>query len=225
MSSREVVLRRVREALGRGGPAGRATRVPPTRPLPAEGGAGYRRSGELPAEARADLFAERAGEYRVTVRRVTAAELPGALAEELSQRGVRDAVAPADLPEAWRADEVRWHLDRPGAGALSVAEVDACDAVVTGSALAVAETGTILFDGGPRQGRRLLTLLPDLHLCVVEEGQVVQTVPEAILASREAVRAGAAITLVAGPSATSDIELDRVEGVHGPRTLVVVLVR
>lgn len=223
MSSREVVLRRVRQALGRSGPAGSETQTPSERSEPPDGG--YRRTGELGPDERVELFAERIGEYRVSVRRTEEHALPQALAAELEALGASVVAAPSDLPAAWRPDGVRWRLDGPGAAALGVDTLDACDAVVTGCALAVAETGTLLFDGGPSQGRRLLTLLPDRHLCVVYERQVVQTVPEGVAASAEAVRSGAPITLVSGPSATSDIELDRVEGVHGPRTLIVLLVR
>jgi L-lactate dehydrogenase complex protein LldG len=107
---------------------------------------------------------------------------------------------------------------------LSVAQLDGLDGALTGCAVAIAETGTFVLDGGPGQGRRALTLVPDLHICVVREDQVVGLVPEAVRELEDAVRAGRPLTFVSGPSATSDIELDRVEGVHGPRVLHVVLV-
>jgi L-lactate dehydrogenase complex protein LldG len=107
---------------------------------------------------------------------------------------------------------------------LDAHELDRLDGALTGCALAIAETGTVVLDGGPGQGRRALTLVPDLHLCVVEEERVVGIVPEAVAALEDAVRDGRPLTFVSGPSATSDIELSRVEGVHGPRTLVMVLV-
>jgi L-lactate dehydrogenase complex protein LldG len=109
-------------------------------------------------------------------------------------------------------------------GALSLQQLDQVDGALTGCAVAIAEVGAFVLDAGPGQGRRALTLVPDLHICVVRENQVVGIVPEAIGQLEPAVRAGRPLTFVAGPSATSDIELDRVEGVHGPRRLHVVLV-
>ena len=103
-------------------------------------------------------------------------------------------------------------------------QLDELDGSLTACAVAVAETGTFVLDGGPGQGRRALTLVPDLHICVVREDQVVALVPEAVRRLEESVRSGRPLTFVAGPSATSDIELDRVEGVHGPRVLHVVVV-
>jgi L-lactate dehydrogenase complex protein LldG len=106
---------------------------------------------------------------------------------------------------------------------LSVPELDALDGALTGCAVAIADVGAFVLDGGEGQGRRALTLVPDLHICVVREDQVVGVVPEAVRQLEGAVRAGRPLTFVAGPSATSDIELDRVEGVHGPRVLHVVV--
>lgn len=166
------------------------------------------------AEGRGPELAEAAA-----VHRSTRAELPSLIGRLLADRGARTVVVPPGLPDAWLAGaDVRQCLDD---GALTPAELDALDAVVTGCALAVAETGTIVLDAGPGQGRRALTLVPDLHICVVDvAGQVVASLPQA-LPRLDATRPS---TWISGPSATSDIELDRVEGVHGPRTLEVALV-
>ena len=163
------------------------------------------------------LFAERVADYRATVHRVRPQQLGRAIGAALRRRGADTVVAPTDLPATWRVDGTTWLLDDPP---LPVDELDAAGGVLTGCAIAIAETGTIVLDAGPTQGRRALTLVPDYHLCVVRAKQVVGTVPEA-LAALDPVRP---LTFISGPSATSDIELNRVEGVHGPRTLEVLLV-
>jgi L-lactate dehydrogenase complex protein LldG len=163
-----------------------------------------------------DRFCERVAEYQATVTRVVAAELGERLGELC--RGRRIAVPPGG-PSGIAGVELVVD-DR----LLSPRDLDALDGVLTGCALAIAETGTIVLDGGERSGRRALTLVPDWHICVVEEAAVVAGLPDAVALLREAADAGRPITLVSGPSATSDIELDRVEGVHGPRRLDVVVV-
>jgi L-lactate dehydrogenase complex protein LldG len=237
-----------------------------------------------------DLFVERLEDYKASVVRLGSSgssvarpsaglpseesgrgegspDLPQAVADALSRRGVRSLVVPHDLPEAWLSalaggggaggggggggggDAVAGGAaaggsvvgDAVAAGSvaggsleilrdgpeqpISNARLADVQGVLTGCALAVAETGTLVLDGGPGQGRRALTLLPDYHLCVVFARQVVEVVPEAVEAMGQAVRERRApLTLISGPSATSDIELSRVEGVHGPRTLEVILV-
>ncbi|MEY7971788.1 lactate utilization protein C [Saccharomonospora xinjiangensis] len=163
------------------------------------------------------LFVERVEEYRAVVHRVSEEELPERIHDCLMRREASAVVAPPDLPEPWRVGGIRWLLDEPP---LTVSEVDSADGVVTGCAVAVAETGTIVLDAGLAQGRRMLTLVPDYHLCVVHAERIEVSVPEA-LRRLDPVRP---LTFVSGPSATSDIELDRVEGVHGPRTLEVLVV-
>jgi L-lactate dehydrogenase complex protein LldG len=182
----------------------------------------YRQAGSGASAELIVRFTERLVDYKAKVQRVTTAELPGAIAAACMVRGVQRLVAPADLPERWAPAEVE--LLRDTSGALSNEQLDASDGVLTGCALGIAQTGTIVLDGGPAQGRRAITLLPDYHLCVVRADQIVELVPEAIT---RLVAAGAErrpITLISGPSATSDIELSRVEGVHGPRTLEVLIV-
>lgn len=201
--ARSVVLGRVRAALADGF-------APP--PVPRD----YDAARTVPDPV--GLFAERVADYRATVHRVPADGVAPALAAVLAGRGASVLLAPPDLPAPWRVPGVRWVVDGPAP--LPVAELDACDGVVTACALGIAETGTIVLDAGAGQGRRALTLVPDLHVCVVRAEQVVVSVPEAV-ARLDPSRP---LTFVSGPSATSDIELDRVEGVHGPRTLDVLVV-
>jgi L-lactate dehydrogenase complex protein LldF len=187
----------------------------------------YRTRDERPRDEIVAIFAERVAEYRATVHRVGARASGGEGGVADAVRGVAEEAGaqrigiPPDLDPAWR----------PGAGlelvedrGLSVQQLDELDGAFTGCAVAIAETGTFVLDGGRGQGRRALTLVPDLHVCVVREDQVVGLVPEAVGELEDAVRAGRPLTFVSGPSATSDIELDRVEGVHGPRVLHIVLV-
>ncbi|MFF0425177.1 lactate utilization protein C [Streptomyces sp. NPDC004520] len=166
-----------------------------------------------------DLLHENLADYRAHVHRTTRDGLAGLVARLLAERGARDVVVPPGLPEEWlAATGAARRFDEPR---LSPYELDGADAVVTGCAVAIAETGTLVLDGGPGQGRRALTLVPDLHLCVVRAPeQVVASVPLALPRLDPA----RPLTWISGPSATSDIELDRVEGVHGPRTLEVILV-
>ncbi len=166
------------------------------------------------------MFAERVGEYRASVHRAQAGEAAGRISRVCQERGVTRMIAPEGVPESWRPSGVELVADDH----LSAHDLDSLDGALTGCALGIAETGVIVLDGGPTQGRRALTLVPDYHLCVVTEDQVVDLVTEAVERLEPAVRAGRPLTFVAGPSATSDIELSRVEGVHGPRTLDVILV-
>jgi L-lactate dehydrogenase complex protein LldG len=181
---------------------------------------GYRRSSERSRAEIADLFAERVGEYRASVNRAAANEAVGVIAELCREREATRLIVPDGVPDAWRPAGVELVTDDD----LSARDLDKIDGALTGCALAIAETGVIVLDGGPAQGRRALTLVPDYHLCVVTEDQVVDLVTEAIERLEPAARAGRPLTFIAGPSATSDIELNRVEGVHGPRTLDVLVI-
>ncbi|MEV4867810.1 lactate utilization protein C [Streptomyces syringium] len=171
-----------------------------------------------PAES-VDLLAENLADYRALVHRTDPAGLPSLLGRLLVSRGARRVVVPTGLPRGWLAG-ARVELV-PDAPALTPWQLDSVDSVVTGCALAIAETGTVVLDSGPDQGRRRISLVPDHHLCVVRiADQVVDSVPQAL----ERLAPERPLTWISGPSATSDIELDRVEGVHGPRTLEVILV-
>ncbi|MEP6464312.1 MAG: LUD domain-containing protein [Frankiaceae bacterium] len=198
MTAREDVLTRIRSAVSNAAPAETVVR-------------NYRveyDSGDV-----IERFADRVADYKAKVRRVGRAELAGAIAEEVGDRRVG---IPAGLPPEWVAG-LNTVVDAP---ALSIDELDALDGAVTGAKLGIAETGTIVLDSNEVCGRRALSLVPDWHLCVVDVDSVVNSVPQAV--------AGLApempITFISGPSATSDIELNRVEGVHGPRTLIMLLV-
>ncbi|MET8274914.1 MULTISPECIES: LutC/YkgG family protein [unclassified Streptomyces] len=169
-----------------------------------------------------DLLHENLADYRAVVHRATEDELQALISRLLVEHSAKSVAVPPGLPTSWLASsDANQLLDHAAGGPLTPHELDAIDAVVTGCALAVAETGTIILDAGPGQGRRALTLVPDLHICVVRASdQVVASVPQA-LPRLDPTRP---LTWISGPSATSDIELDRVEGVHGPRTLEVILV-
>lgn len=164
-----------------------------------------------------DLFSERAAEYRAEVRTVPSAELSRTIGTELATRQAGSVVVPKDLDPQWLTTVTSRVIHDHAR--LSATDLDQIDAVITGSAAAIAMTGTIILDGGPAQGRRAISLVPDLHICVVRSADIAGTVPEAI--SR--LDADRPLTWIAGPSATSDIELDRVEGVHGPRHLVILI--
>lgn len=210
MNAREEILARVRTALG-DGPSEDV--VPPR---------GYRSTGShAPGSDEAlDLLVDRLEDYRAVVEAVSSADLPSAIARVLAEAG--SVVVPDGVPPEWvdalTSVGLEVRTDRPGAP-LATGDLDTVGAVLTACRVAIAETGTIV-DAGADQGRRVITLAPDRHVCVVRRDQVVESVPEAI-AILQATRPQ---TWISGPSATSDIELSRVEGVHGPRTLHVLIV-
>jgi L-lactate dehydrogenase complex protein LldG len=210
VNARDVVLDRIRKALDAD------TQVPAVV-------RGYRGAGasRLSPVGLVPLLTERLIDYKAAVRTANEANLPQVVAMALA--GAGSCVVPAGLDRSWTAG---WEgaggrvlVDEPAAP-LTVEDLDRADAVLTGARVAIAETGTIVLDGGLDQGRRALTLVPDRHVCVVRQEQVVAAVPDAV-AVLEPTRP---LTWISGPSATSDIELQRVEGVHGPRTLEVILV-
>lgn len=211
MSARGEVLARIRAASGNGSARAAGTRgaEPPV--------GRYRERGELSGDALLSLLAERLADYRALVRVTTASELAGEISSALRRRDAHTVVIPPEL-RLPLPDFVAVTVD----DGLTAAELDLFDAVVTRAAVAIAETGTVVLDGSPDQGRRAISLVPDYHLCIVAADQVVHLVPEAV--ARLAASAARPLTWISGPSATSDIELERVEGVHGPRTLEVILV-
>jgi L-lactate dehydrogenase complex protein LldG len=205
--ARDVVLARLRGALGP---------QPPVPPVPR----GYRRHGEhAPGSAElVSLLVDRLDDYRARVLRTgeDEAEIAAAIGGLLAAQGIDDVVAAPGVPAGWLHGIPGIRLDD---GSATSRDLDLTGAVVTGASVAIAETGTIVLDGSPACGRRALSLVPDTHVCVVSTSDVVQTVPEGL----ERLDPTRPLTFISGPSATSDIELSRVEGVHGPRTLVVVL--
>ncbi len=208
MSGRDEIIARIRAAKGQA-------------PAPAHHVPAYRHRWEAERSGIVSRFAERLADYHVTVLRVRSdVEVRAVAAAQLAHRQIASLVIPADLPMSWRPRSPAPVED----SGLSYAELDAAQGAMTGSLLGIAETGTVVLDSGPGQGRRALSLLPDYHLCVVRESAVVGIMPEAVAVLQPHVARGAPITFCSGPSATADIELDRVEGVHGPRTLDVILV-
>ena len=209
MSARDDILASVRRAL-------KAPSSPPG-PTPH-----YRRKGELSAEARQARFLSRLDDYNVNLFPIAGEEqIAPTVAARLEALGKRTLAVAPDLDPAWRPAGLDLLVDD---ASTAYAELNRVEAALTACACAIAETGTIVLDGGPGQGRRALTLLPDHHLCVVFATQVVEIVPEALARMRPSVEAGLPLTFLSGPSATADIEFDRVVGVHGPRTLDVLFI-
>ena len=202
--ARSTVLERIRAALADG---------PATGPIPRDYERSLAASIDIPA-----LFVERCGDYRATVQRTTDAGLPAVVAAVLARHHVERLAVPRGVPERWLTEYVAARVDDDPP--LSHDDLDRVDGTITGCAVAIAETGTVVLDGGPDQGRRALSLLPDLHVCVVPTSRIVGSVPEALARLSPT----APLTWISGPSATSDIELQRVEGVHGPRRLEVIVV-
>jgi L-lactate dehydrogenase complex protein LldG len=179
----------------------------------------YRREGSLDTEARTQLFCERVDDYRAVVLRIDAAEIETVTESICAERDVRSLAIPPQL--TFRPSGLELVADH----GLSAHELDRVDGAFTCCTAAVAETGTIILTGGPLEGRRALTLVPDLHICLVRETQICELLPEALARIESEGRARRPITFISGPSATSDIELSRVEGVHGPRNLFVLVAK
>jgi L-lactate dehydrogenase complex protein LldG len=207
--AREAVLAGIRRAL-----AGARDAEVPSPPRD------YRQTSDLPRDEILERFVERLSDYHAAISRTSEKDLKDAIGQACSARGATRIVIPAGLSEAWLPAGVEFLRDE----SLANSELDGSDGVLTACAVAIAETGTIVLDGGLDQGRRAITLLPDYHLCVVRASQIVALVPEAFATLQNGAVDGRPLTFISGPSATSDIELERVEGVHGPRTLEVLMV-
>jgi L-lactate dehydrogenase complex protein LldG len=212
MSSREEILRRIRAATD-GASTEDAAR--------AEWGAvrrNYKRDGVRQREQALELFEDRVRDYDATVVRCGRGDVARSVAKMLQERGKRRLVVPSGLTPEWLPADFEFVVD----SGFTATELDRFDGVLTGSTVAIAETGTVVLQNLPGQGRRAVTLVPDYHLCLVLVEDVVETVPEAM--DRLRVTSRLATTFVSGPSATADIEMTRIKGVHGPRHLDVILI-
>jgi L-lactate dehydrogenase complex protein LldG len=217
-SAREVVLGRIRSAIVRGALSG-AGSAEEVHAAWAGVRRGYRRSARLERGAVMELLVDRLRDYDAQVLEVGQGEVADAVARMMAARGARRLVVPAGLrADAWVAGFEFVPDDR-----LSALQLNAVDGVVTECTVAIAETGTLVLQSTPGQGRRAISLVPDYHLCLVNAANVVETVPEAM--DRLAATAALATTFISGPSATADIEMTRIKGVHGPRFLDVMLVK
>lgn len=208
--ARDAILNRIRTAL---------RDVPPgERPSDVSVARAYRRW----AEADVALLTQRIREYNADVWQVPGSQVASVAGEVCARMGLRRVVVPPALSRDWWPDGVEIVID----DGLSALRLDEVDGAITGCMVAIAQTGTLLLNGEGESGRRLITLVPDHHICVVRAEQVVGLVPEAIAALAEPVRERhVPVTLVSGPSASSDIELSRIEGIHGPRYLGVIIAR
>lgn len=208
MNSREAVLGRVRGAVGAGGAAEAYSGL----------ARNYRQRGAMSGDARIALMAERLREYDAVVAECAPERLTETIAEQLAASGRKALVAPAGLPRAWMVAGYEWRVD----DGLPNEEIESADGVVTAAFCGVAESGTMVLHHSASEGRRVLTLLPDWHLCVLRASEIVEALPEYFARCEELPRLA---TYISGPSATADIEMTRIKGVHGPRFLHVILVR
>lgn len=209
-ATRQATLEQIRSATG-GGDGDRARTYAE---LPRE----YVRRGLLDAEKRIELMVERLREFDAEVVETSPERLAAAIATQVTASKLHKFVAPEGVPAEWRAPGVNWTLDR----SLSTDTIEHMQGVLTGASCAVAESGTIVLHHTAQEGRRILSLLPDWHLCVLRASQIVETLPEYFARFPQP---PALATYISGPSATADIEMTRIKGVHGPRFLHVVLVR
>jgi len=208
-NSRRKILDRVRAATGVGGDTNSAYRGLLRN---------YVRSGKLSEADRLALMIERLREYDAEVVETEPGKLAATIATQLEAGGKRRFVVPEGLPAGWLANGFEWKIDRN----LSSEEIESCEGVMTGAFCGIADSGTIVLHHSEREGRRVISLLPDWHLCILNASQVVETLPEYFARCD---RPPQLATYISGPSATADIEMTRIKGVHGPRFLNVIVVR
>lgn len=213
-TARDEILRRITAANGQHAPRSTGELSSMWAGLPRS----YRRRGSMAAADMLALLDHRLRDYGAGVETCAAAEVARTLTGMIERRGVRTIAVPEGFPAAWLPPGPQCLL----AETLNARDLDRCDGVLTGTALAIAETGTLVLQAVAGQGRRAATLVPDYHLCVLRASDVVQTVPEAF--ARLEPTKTLPTTFVSGPSATADIEMTRIKGVHGPRFLDVLLV-
>jgi L-lactate dehydrogenase complex protein LldG len=211
-SSRQKVLERIRRAAPTAATGDAAVAEDYGR-LPRN----YVRRGEMSSRERVERMIERLREYDAEVVKCLPRELPSVIAARLGASGGHTFVAPAGVPAEWLAPGFEWKIDHE----LAVDQIERADGVMTAAFCGVAESGTIVLHHGSAEGRRVLTLLPDWHLCILRASQVVETLPEYFARCEQA---PALATWISGPSATADIEMTRIKGVHGPRFLEVIVV-
>jgi L-lactate dehydrogenase complex protein LldG len=208
--ARAEILGRIRRAIG--------SPAPPREQEYAAIPRHYHQAGGLGLEERLELFRSRLEDYGCGCVRSTRAELPDTVGLLLMSRARQRLLIAAGLPTEWLPAAAGWIRDE----GLSYVDLDQCDGAITGCTVAIARTGSIVLCHDAHEGRRALTLIPDYHLCIVGAEQVVETVPEGLRHPR--VASAPLVTTISGPSATADIEMTRIKGVHGPRTLDVVIV-
>jgi L-lactate dehydrogenase complex protein LldG len=209
-ASRELILKRIRANVGAAAKSDYAA-------MPRN----YVHRGSRDADARLELMIDRLREYDAEVVQCAPADLPATIAAQLAHSGRHSFITPEGIPTEWRAAGFDWKIDSQSGG-LETAEIEKAEGVVTAAFCGVADSGTIVLHHSSREGRRVVTLLPDWHLCILNASQVVETLPEYFSRCEQA---PPLVTWISGPSATADIEMTRIKGVHGPRFLVVIVVR
>ena len=211
IGSKEEILRRIRAA--NGVPSTDKTARSRWEAIPRR----YKRSGTQPLHRVLELLEDRLRDYDAMVFHCEGQYLASCVAQRLTERSKRRIVVPVGVPVEWLPEGFEFVVDEK----LAATDLDMVEGVLTGASIAIAETGTVVLQNVPGQGRRAISLVPDYHLCVVCADDVVETVPEAF--KRLQNTAGLATTFISGPSATADIEMTRIKGVHGPRVLDVIL--